>query len=36
VQLRVNGLPIDRVEALGEALLDFTQMGDLLNWLEKS
>jgi Domain of unknown function (DUF4351) len=36
VQLQVNGLPIDQIEALGEALLDFTQMGDLLNWLAGS
>jgi Domain of unknown function (DUF4351) len=36
VQLRVNGLPIDQLEELGEALLDFTQMGDLLNWLAGS
>jgi predicted transposase YdaD len=35
MQLRLNGLPIDQVEALCEALLDFTQMGDLLSWLEK-
>jgi Domain of unknown function (DUF4351) len=27
---------IDRAEALGEALLDFTQMDDLLNWLARS
>jgi hypothetical protein len=36
VQLQVNGLPIDRMEALGEALLDFTQMDDLLNWLARN
>jgi predicted transposase/invertase (TIGR01784 family) len=36
LQLQVNGLPIDQVEALGEALLDFTQIGDLLNWLARS
>ncbi len=35
MQLRVNGLPIEQVEALGEALLDFTQMRDLLSWLER-
>jgi Domain of unknown function (DUF4351) len=31
--VRVNGLSLDRVEALGEALLDFTIMGDLEGWL---
>ena len=31
---RVNSLPIDRVESLGEALLDFSQMSDLLVWLD--
>ncbi|WP_373543751.1 DUF4351 domain-containing protein [Chamaesiphon sp.] len=31
---RVNSLPIDRVESLGEALLDFSQMSDLLAWLD--
>ncbi len=36
MQLRVNGLPIEKIEALGEALLDFSQLGDLLNWLERS
>jgi predicted transposase/invertase (TIGR01784 family) len=36
MQLLVNGLSIDRVESLGEALLDFTQMDDLINWLERS
>jgi predicted transposase/invertase (TIGR01784 family) len=36
MQLRVNGLSIEKVESLGEALLDFTQMDDLLGWLEKN
>ncbi len=36
MQLRVNGLPIEKIEALGEDLLDFSQLGDLLNWLERS
>jgi predicted transposase/invertase (TIGR01784 family) len=35
MQLLVNGLPIDQVESLGEALLDFTQMDDLLSWLDR-
>jgi Domain of unknown function (DUF4351) len=30
---RVNGLSIDRVEALAEDLLDFTNVGDLERWL---
>jgi predicted transposase/invertase (TIGR01784 family) len=34
VQVRVGGLTIDKIESLGEALLDFTQMGDLLVWLD--
>ena len=34
VRSRVNSLTIDRIESLGEALLDFTQMGDLLTWLD--
>jgi predicted transposase YdaD len=34
VQLRLNSLTIDRIESLGEALLDFTQMADLLTWLD--
>jgi predicted transposase YdaD len=34
IQARVNSLAIDRVEALAEDLLDFTQMSDLVNWLD--
>jgi hypothetical protein len=30
---RVNGLNLERVEALGEALLEFTSVGELENWL---
>ena len=33
IQARVNSLTLDRVEALGEDLLDFTQMEDLNSWL---
>ena len=33
IQAQVNSLQIDRVESLGEALLDFTLMTDLENWL---
>ena len=29
----VQSLSLERLEALGEALLDFTEMDDLLNWL---
>jgi predicted transposase YdaD len=34
IQTRVNSLEIDRIEFLGEALLDFTQMEDLVSWLD--
>jgi predicted transposase/invertase (TIGR01784 family) len=34
VQARVNSLSIENVEFLGESLLDFTQMADLLSWLD--
>jgi predicted transposase YdaD len=30
---RVNGLSLDRLESLGEALLDFVNVGDLETWL---
>jgi predicted transposase YdaD len=30
---RVGALNLDRLEALGEALLDFTSMTDLESWL---
>jgi predicted transposase/invertase (TIGR01784 family) len=33
---RVSSLTIDRVEALGEALLDFTSMADLEAWLSQN
>jgi Domain of unknown function (DUF4351) len=36
MQLRVNSLPIEKIEELGEALLDFTQEEDLLSWLKES
>jgi predicted transposase/invertase (TIGR01784 family) len=35
VQTRVLALEIDRVESLGEALLDFTSMADLEAWLAR-
>jgi hypothetical protein len=31
---RVNGLSLDRLEALAEDLLDFTSVGDLERWLD--
>jgi Domain of unknown function (DUF4351) len=30
---RINALSLDRLEALGEALLDFTSVADLEAWL---
>ena len=33
IRARVNCLKIEQIESLGEDLLDFTQMSDLLNWL---
>jgi predicted transposase/invertase (TIGR01784 family) len=35
VQSQIRALPIDRIEALGDALLDFTGMADLVVWLEE-
>ncbi|WP_414586293.1 DUF4351 domain-containing protein [Scytonema sp. PCC 10023] len=34
VKKQVQALSLEDLEALGEALLDFTAMGDLLNWLQ--
>jgi len=34
VEQQVQALSLEELEALGEALLDFTAMGDLLNWLQ--
>jgi predicted transposase YdaD len=34
IRARVNSLNIERIESLGEDLLDFTQMSDLLAWLD--
>lgn len=31
---RVNSLPIEKIESLGEALFDFDQMSDLIAWLD--
>lgn len=34
VKKQVQALSLEDLEALGEALLDFTVMGDLVNWLQ--
>jgi hypothetical protein len=34
IRSQVNSLTLDRLEVLGESLLDFTQMSDLVNWLD--
>jgi Domain of unknown function (DUF4351) len=34
VRSRVEALPLNNLESLGEALLDFQQLADLLAWLE--
>jgi Domain of unknown function (DUF4351) len=31
---RIKDLPLEQLEVLGDDLLDFTQLGDLLAWLE--
>ena len=33
LESRVKALPLPQLEDLGEALLDFSQMGDLIDWL---
>ncbi|MEB3179588.1 MAG: DUF4351 domain-containing protein [Nostocaceae cyanobacterium] len=35
LQQRIRGLSLVQLEALGEDLLDFSQMGDLVAWLER-
>jgi Domain of unknown function (DUF4351) len=32
---QIKGLSIEQLEALGEALLDFTAIADLFQWLEQ-
>jgi len=32
---RIRELPLVRLETLGEDLLDFTEMSDLVNWLDR-
>ena len=34
VQVQIKALPLARLEALGEALLDFTNAGDLDRWFD--
>jgi predicted transposase YdaD len=34
IRSRVNSLNIDRLESLGESLLYFSQMSDLIGWLD--
>ncbi|WP_309743841.1 Rpn family recombination-promoting nuclease/putative transposase [Chamaesiphon sp. OTE_20_metabat_361] len=34
VETSIKALPLLRLEDLGEALLDFSQMGDLMSWLD--
>lgn len=36
LRTQIEALPIDQLEALGEALLDFSGMADLENWLAHS
>ncbi|UJB73332.1 Rpn family recombination-promoting nuclease/putative transposase (plasmid) [Acaryochloris sp. 'Moss Beach'] len=36
LQSQIQSLSLDQLEALGEALLDFTEPADLVNWLEKN
>ena len=33
IQAQVEALPLKQLESLGEALLDFTSLADLENWL---
>jgi len=34
LQVKIQQLSIDQLEALGEALLDFSRMEDLIAWLQ--
>jgi heme oxygenase len=33
---KINNLSLERLEALGEALLDFEEIGDLIMWLDEN
>jgi predicted transposase YdaD len=35
LESKIKTLPLAQLEELGEALLDFSQMDDLVNWLNK-
>jgi predicted transposase YdaD len=35
LEARIKALPLAQLEELGEALLDFSQMADLVDWLEQ-
>jgi predicted transposase YdaD len=35
LETQIKTLPLDRLEELGEALLDFSQMTDLVAWLNQ-
>jgi predicted transposase/invertase (TIGR01784 family) len=35
LEARIKTLPLAQLEELGEALLDFSQMGDLVTWLDR-
>ncbi|MBE9058831.1 DUF4351 domain-containing protein [Sphaerospermopsis sp. LEGE 08334] len=36
IQQAITELSIDQLESLGEALLDFTVVDDLINWLQQN
>ena len=36
LEQQVSAMPLEKLEELGEALLDFTGEADLKNWLEKN
>ncbi|MGR3279346.1 Rpn family recombination-promoting nuclease/putative transposase [Acaryochloris marina NIES-2412] len=36
LQSQIQALSLDQLEALGEALLDFTESSDLVNWLQEN
>jgi predicted transposase YdaD len=35
LETQIKALPLDRLEELGEALLDFSQINDLVAWLNQ-
>ena len=36
LEAQIGSLSLDRLEELGEALLDFTQMSGLIGWLDEN